>query len=191
MAPVGTAAKDVAAKRILGQTNTKTVGAPPSATGLTGDLAPASIFTVSDYEAVKNQVHLEPNNVGALDLLRLLGDITGMRSSSGPIPNTQQCISVTDTAGSGNPTGDIFVPKNGECWQLVTAEWMTANATNARLRIEDTGNDVAIQISLISGAGVFTEMDSPVMVSHPCKLVYQFVGSSGDNKVGASLVRVR
>ena len=51
---------DFASKAILDQLQTKTVGAPPSSTGLTGDQLPETIFDVNDFDTVKNQVTLQP-----------------------------------------------------------------------------------------------------------------------------------
>ena len=42
--------KDARTKNVLAQTNTKTVSAPPSSTGLTGDQLPAEVFTVDDFD---------------------------------------------------------------------------------------------------------------------------------------------
>ena len=48
--------RDRRTKNVLAQTNTKTVSAPLAATGLVGDQAPADIFSVSDFEVVKNEL---------------------------------------------------------------------------------------------------------------------------------------
>jgi hypothetical protein len=181
---------DRPAEMVFTQLNTKTVGAPESATGLTGDQAPDTIMAVADFDRVRNQINIQKRNKQALEVLNEIGRITGMQSQSGPIPNTQFCTSVTDATGSGNVTGDVYVPEPGTVWQLSAAEWLTKNGSNARLRIYDTSNDVVIQISLISAAGIF-ELNEPIYIGYPCKLVYQVISSSGSNIIGASLVRVR
>ena len=181
---------DKASEMVFTQLNTKRVGAPESGTGLTGDQAPDSIMAVGDFDRIRNQINIQKRNKQALEVLNEIGRITGMQSQSGPIPNTQFCVSVTDATGSGNVTGDVYVPAPGTVYQLVAAEYLTKNASNCRLRIQDTTNDVVIQISLVSSAGIFA-LDEPIFVGHPCKLVYQCISSSGDNIIGASLVRVR
>jgi hypothetical protein len=50
------AEEDAPSKAILDQLQTKTVGAPPSTTGLTGDQLPETIFKVTDFDQVKNQM---------------------------------------------------------------------------------------------------------------------------------------
>ncbi len=181
---------DKPAEMVYNQLNTKTVGAPEASTGLTGDQAPDTIIEVGDFDKIRNQINIQKQNKQALEVLNEIGRITNMQSQSGPIPNTQFCTSVTDSTGSGNVTGDVYVPAPGTVYQLSAAEWLTKNGSNCRLRIYDTSNDVVIQISLISSAGIF-ELNEPIYIGHPCKLVYQVISSSGDNIIGASLVRVR
>ena len=57
------AEQDGPSKAILDQLQTKTVGAPPSTTGLTGDQLPETIFDVADFDTVKNQVTLQLSNL--------------------------------------------------------------------------------------------------------------------------------
>jgi hypothetical protein len=113
-----------------------------------------------------------------------------MQSQAGPIPNTQFVSTVTDTAGSGNVTGTVYQPANGTVWQLCAAELTLKNATNVRLRIGTLENSSRVQISLISSAGIF-ELNEPIFIDYPCFLEYQVIGSSGDNTIACSLVRVR
>ena len=182
--------KDARTKNVLAQTNTKTVSAPPSSTGLTGDQLPAEIFTVDDFDLVKNQVHLEEKNFQLLEALNTMGQISNMQSQSGPIPGTQFVSTVTDTTGSGTLTGTCYQPEAGTVWQLCAAELTLKNATNVRLRIGTLLNSSKVQISLISSAGIF-ELNEPIFIGYPCVLEYQIVGSSGDNTIAFSLVRVR
>ena len=60
------AEEDAASKAILDQLQTKTVGAPPSSTGLTGDQLPNTIFTADNFETIKNQITLQLSNVEVL-----------------------------------------------------------------------------------------------------------------------------
>ena len=190
MAIVDDIRRDRRTTNVLAQTNTKTVSAPDSATGLSTDLAPDNIFTVEDFDLVKNQVHLEEENFQLMEALNTMGQITSMQSQAGPIPNTQLGSTVTDDTGSGTVTGTGYQPANGTVWQLCAAEWTLKNATNARLRIGTLSNSSRVQLSLISAAGIF-ELNEPIFIGYPCFLEYQIVGSSGDNTIAFSLVRVR
>lgn len=181
---------DKPAEMVFTQLNSKTVGPPDSDTGLSTDLAPDTIITVGDFDRVRNQINIQKNNKNALEVLNEIGRITGMQSQSGPIPNTQFVSTVTDSAGTGNPTGTVYQPENGTCWQLCAAELSLKNATNARLRIGTLLNSSRVQISLISSAGIF-ELNEPIFISYPCFLEYQIIGSSGSNTIAFSLVRVR
>ena len=179
-----------AAEMVSTQLNTKTVGPPLSGTGLSTDQAPDTIITADDFDRVRNQINIQKNNKQALEVLNEIGRITGMQSQAGPIPNTQFVSTVTDTAGSGNVTGTVYQPANGTVWQLCAAELTLKNATNVRLRIGTLLNSSKVQISLISSAGIF-ELNDPIFIGYPCFLEYQIIGSSGDNTVACSLVRVR
>ena len=53
------AEEDRPSRIVLDQLNTKTVSAPLSSTGLSGDQLPETIFSVDDFDTVKNQVTLQ------------------------------------------------------------------------------------------------------------------------------------
>ena len=89
---------DAASKAILDQLQTKTVGAPPSSTGLTGDQLPETIFDVDDFETVKNQVTLQLSNLELLNVLNTIGQMTNTQSQSGPIPKTGKVVTLTTTS---------------------------------------------------------------------------------------------
>ena len=178
---------DKQARLILDQLNTKTVGPPLATTGLTGDQAPDTIFTVDDFDKIRNQINLQLSNVEALNLLNTIGQITHTQSN-GPIPNTQFCVATTDTAGTGSPSGDIYAPAYGTVWQIVALEWKTKNANAINFKIEDTTNDVTALIDYKTSTGE-ASLDEPVFVGYPCKLVYTIGTSTGNNEMRASLIR--
>jgi hypothetical protein len=110
------AEEDFASKAILDQLQTKTVGAPPSTTGLTGDQLPQTIFDVADFETVKNQVTLQLSNLELLNVLNTIGQVTNTQSQSGPIPKTSKIVTATATGSSQNVT--FFTPNPGEVWSI-------------------------------------------------------------------------
>lgn len=107
---------DKRTKNVLVQTNTKTVGPPPSSTGLIGDQQPDEVFTVGDFDLVRNQVNLEDKNFQLLEALNTMGQITNMQSQSGPIPGTMKGEVVSLSAGTN---GSFFTPLENEVWQVL------------------------------------------------------------------------
>jgi hypothetical protein len=149
-------------------------------------------ITADNFDSLKGTVFAQGID-GAEDEYRrllLLGLASNQISNSGPIPDTQFCVSVTDTAGSGSPSGNMYVPEAGTVWQLVGLEWKTKNANAINFKIEDTTNDVTTLIDYRSSTGE-ADMSEPIFIGYPCKLIYSVGTSSGDNTMRASLIRVR
>lgn len=142
MAIVDDIRKDRRTKNVLAQTNTKTVSAPPSSTGLVGDQLPAEVFTVEDFDTVKNQVHLEEQNFQLLQALNTIGQITNMQSQSGPIPGTAKIV--TASAAASGLIATVFQPSAGEVWKLIdiTVVWTGNSGTiNASPVLEDADGE--------------------------------------------------
>ena len=121
------AEEDQASKAILEQLQTKTVGAPPSSTGLTGDQLPNTIFSADDFELIKNQITLQLSNVEVLNLLNTIGQITNKQSSSGPIE--VRYVGLNITGANDDPT-IFFQPNLGEIWQLNWGQWQGDGTSN-------------------------------------------------------------
>lgn len=189
------AIRDPSGKAILAQTNTKTVGHPAASTGLVGDAAPAEVFAVTDYDLVKNQVHLEESQVEALRILRLMGDVTGMRSSSGPIPGTQKLDSASgDTSGSKFA---IFRPNAGEVWQLIALEFdMTGGTGNTTVitYLSDGSDTVKLyEVTTASTSLVISDdIDAPIWITYDVYLEGIWARTSGTSGAFSYVVaRVR
>lgn len=192
MAIVDDISRDRRTKNVLAQTNTKTVSAPPASTGLVGDQSPAEIFTVEDFDLVKNQIHLEEKNFQLMEALNVMGQITNMQSQSGPIANTAQVVN-TNISDSG--TNDVFVPGNGEVWQLNAAA-SSAGYTGLSfliLKITDTSNSLSVEISSQTSYNTEFSLNEPIYIGYPCKLIIQSGGSGtgGSTDIAAALIRVR
>ena len=121
------AEEDAASKAILDQLQTKTVGAPPISTGLTGDQLPNTIFTADNFETIKNQITLQLSNVEVLNLLNTIGQITNKQSSSGPIEVRYVSLNISGT--NDNPTM-FFQPDPGQIWQLNWGQWQGDGTSN-------------------------------------------------------------
>jgi len=184
--------KDRRTKNVLAQTNTKTVSAPPASTGLTGDQAPAEIFSVEDFETIKNQVHLEERNFQLLQALNTIGQITNMQSQSGPIPNTAQVVNKNITTSG---TNDVFAPNNGEVWQLSAAASSSGytGLSFLILKITDTTNSLSVEIASQTSYNTEFTLNEPIYIGYPCKLIIQSggTGTGGSTDISAALIRVR
>ena len=188
---------DQASKAILDQLQTKTVGAPPSATGLTGDQLPNTIFSVADFDTVKNQVTLQLSNLELLNVLNTVGQVTNTQSQSGPIPETQENITKT-TTDSNYVT--IKAPKPGEVFQLVGSS--AASTTNpvgnvtTEVDIYDSADDVRVLIIDISSSSTsdypLSETNTPpIYIAHPYTLRFKCEGTFDSAVRNFSVIRVR
>tara|TARA_Y100000401_G_scaffold105110_1_gene97487 strand:- start:403 stop:921 length:519 start_codon:yes stop_codon:yes gene_type:complete len=94
--------------------NTKTLG---------GELR----LDIDTYENIQDVIHLEGVNRKLLELTDLIGRVTNNRSSSGPIPDTQKIVQVTQTSDVG--FYDIFKPDPGEIWKFVGGDLLATGGT--------------------------------------------------------------
>jgi len=186
--------KDRRTKNVLAQTNTKTVSAPPASTGLTGDQSPAEVFTVDDFDIVKNQVHLEEKNFQLLEALNTMGQITNMQSQSGPIPGTVKIVSATVT-GSGLKANLFRPDAKGEVWQLVDASFDlqgSSGGVNLRLYLTDGTDSVISEHESASADGEYTITNaSPIFLTYDVYLQAWSQGTFDDVVWTAVVCRVR
>ncbi len=118
------AAEDQASKRILDQLNTKTVGPPSDATGLTGDQQPETVFKPSDMDLIRNQITLQLSNLEALNVLNTIGNITNTLGDSGPLVagGSIQTATITSTGSSGRQAA-----VTGKAGQVLLVQGMNAS----------------------------------------------------------------
>lgn len=192
------AEEDFAARAILDQLQTKTVGAPPSSTGLTGDQLPETIFDLADFETVKNQVTLQLSNLELLNVLNTIGQITNTQSQSGPIPNTFK-IEVATTSTSGDIIS-AFTPNPGEVWQLVGAIGTSGSGTSGTIFLEvklfDIKNSRRAEImstSTTTGTDIpMTETtQNPIFLDENTRLEVEASGTFTTMEFKIPLIRVR
>jgi hypothetical protein len=189
--------RDPQSRILLDQLNTKTVGAPPTETGLIGDQAPASIFSVNDYDKIKNQINIEADNIEAMNALVTIGMITQKSSLSGPISGTSEIKSSGSMTGT-NVTATIKSPGIGEVWQLMEAEAKGTASDTPRFRLyleNENGDECELgDVTLSGSSGRFDGSKSygPVVFDHNLTLKCQLInGSSTTGTVECALVRVR
>jgi len=191
--------RDSRTKNVLAQTNTKTVSAPPSSTGLTGDSLTQEIFTIDDFETVKNQVHIEEANFQLLEALNIIGQITNQQSQSGPIPGTQQVFespTVTDSTRT-----IAFTPDPGTVWSIMNITCQFTNITSTSglyLYINDLKTSVLQNFFYGSTSSTNFMLDDDgtwddFTISYPCQLQF-LVGDAAnwdDATLQINMVRIR
>jgi len=181
--------RDRRTKNVLAQTNTKTVSVPSPDTGLVGDQTPAEVFSVDDFDLVKNQVHLEEENFQLMEALNVMGQITNMQSQSGPIPGTQKIISVTST------TQGTFVwdrPPAGQVWALLAANVAEDDSSYHNIYISDGTTEVFVaQETSATRYDPFPGL--PLYYTYDNYLAYGIPTSpgGGNNTIVGTVIRVR
>lgn len=205
MAIVDDIRKDPRTKQVLAQTNTKTVSVPPTSTGLTGDLLPNEVFTVNDFDLIRNQVNLEEKNFQLLEALNTIGQITNMQSQSGPIPGTGF---IHVTLNPSSTAQDGFVPPAGTVWQWLGGGASLSGASGTiksytsmycpNSGVNQDGGAASFVIvedsdSSDYGAISYTVPDAPVYVTSNNYLRIQVNGTytSGSSSVKMAYIRVR
>lgn len=183
---------DKRTKTVLDQTNTKTVGPPPSSTGLIGDQLPDTVFAAGDFDLVKNQVNLEANNFQLLESLNTMGQITNMQSQSGPMPGTSKIVTVTDTTGSGSPRVTLLQPDAGQVWLFYGAQTGgSLNANAAQIKLYDGNTTIKIASETASATTFDPVAQGPIYVTNEVYMVMDFVSATGTCNGQAAFVRVR
>ena len=195
MARKADAEADAASKAILDQLQTKTVGAPPSTTGLTGDQLPETIFDVDDFDTVKNQVTLQLSNLELLNVLNTVGQVTNTQSQSGPIPKTGQVTDLQVT-GENDGTYTLLQPGPGEVWEILGGSAKTTNVVTVRYRVqvEDNNNSAIAEIadeSVSANEVIFDPSAFPVYVDENIRLRVAISGTTASSIANVNLLAVR
>jgi hypothetical protein len=188
--------KDSRTRRVLAQTNTKTVSVPSASTGLVGDSQPAEVFTASDFDLVKNQVHIQEENFQLMEALNVMGQLTNMQSQSGPIPGTMKMANTGRIVASTNTT--LFQPDAGQVW-VCSGVQIDASAgsgsVTAVLNYFDGTNEVRIEAASTAGIAEFniTSTAGPLYVSSDVylRITTSSVGAGEECVVNGAFVRVR
>jgi len=156
---------DSASKAILDQLQTKTAGPPPASTGLVGDLTPESVFSVDDYDQVKNQITLQLSNLEVLNVLNTIGQVTNTQSQSGPIQSTLQVRSATipDKAVANRQT--LHRPDPGQVWRCIalSATWALDSNPTFVVQVGDPTGSVVTCIETTVTANSQTTLGEPLL----------------------------
>ena len=166
---------------LFSQWNTKTLGG-------------SSKLGVSDYELITDGVHVEVDNLEALEAKNTVGQATNLQSQSGPIVGTQQIIQTTYT--STGDEADFFKPTEG-IWQIVGGDTVTAGGTGAiNWALKDSDGTLAMVFqTTVNGQEPITEpsvgMKTPVYVSPENWLYANIVTVATSVRASISFIRVR
>tara|TARA_Y100001972_G_scaffold40779_1_gene50401 strand:+ start:1022 stop:1606 length:585 start_codon:yes stop_codon:yes gene_type:complete len=188
------AEEDGPSKAILAQLNTKTVGPPLASTGLVGDQAPETVFSVTDLDRVSNQVTLQLTNLELMNVLNTVGQVTNTQSQSGPIVGTQKIAGASSTGTAVT----VFRPDPGQVWELVAISQTRTNATGSTttaLRLSD-GTDTVMLEEFSDNSGevpLATNEASPIRISYDNFLTIAYSPSANAERINAfaSVIRVR
>ena len=199
MARKADAKDDIQAKQILDQLNTKTVGIPPTSTGLTADLLPETVFDIDDFDRIKNQITLQLANLEALNILNTIGQITNTQSVSGPLPDTSFYVESSVVASGAGNGKDVFKPPKGQVWMvnsISTTENISGNGT-VYVGLKDSVGNVSYFIIDTTSGSPWTPDDEAgkhvYIDSNQTLFNYVFGTFSGTDEVLISynLIRVR
>ena len=133
--------------KLYEQTASKTSGPPLVSTRYqdgTGDAEFTKQITQAEYDRVVNQIYLSEENVELLETVKLLGEVTNRRSSSGPMSGTAKIV-----ASSISTSGDTtipFTPGDGEVWEFqgVDAERAGSGQILYQLYLVDSTNGTEV-----------------------------------------------
>ena len=164
-------------RELFAQWNTKTLGG-------------STKLGVSDYELITDGVHVEVDNLAALEAKNTVGQATNLQSQSGPIPDTQF---VLETDGITNSHKTVYQPDAGQVYQLVAASIISLDgANNVILNIEDATTTTRVQIDTFNGTSNPMELNEPIFISNSAFLTTRTdTASSGNARLATSLIRVR
>ena len=166
-----------------------------------------SQLTSTEIDALKASIFAEGVN-GAEDeyrrllLLQLLSVGVPITASGtinvdvtkGAAMNAAQNVNVSDTTGSGNPSGIMFRPSSGEVYQLQgLAIAGVFNASSVKFQLSD---DSGVDVLLGSGSQADKPVDvstitGPIYLTNDVYLKYFISSASGNCFMRASVIQIR
>ena len=173
-------------RQLFAQWNTKTLGG-------------SSKLGVSDYELITDGVHVEVDNLAALEAKNTVGQATNLQSQSGPIANTAQIIHFDQDTGSSYYT--VFTPGIGEVWQFIGASVGGGSGLSGTLTHEidlydadSTDRLLLIDYGATSSSDypIFeTNTNNPILVGYPLRMRVRSEGTFTSIAYSFGFIRVR
>ncbi len=178
--------------RLFEQTASKTLGGPLVSTRYqdgSGDTEFTQQLSQTEYDTITNPINLSEENIALLEAVRLVGEVTNRRSSSGPIAGTQY---VDDVTGITNSNQDVHRPARGEVYQLIAASIITLDsATSMILNLIDEDGHL-VQIDTFNATSNPMELNEPIYYTYEAWLSCRTSNaSSGNARLAVSGIRVR
>jgi hypothetical protein len=151
-----------------------------------------SQLTRTQFEALESSMKAQGTD-GLEDEYRrlvLLKMASGEFTAS-PVTGEMKNINITDTTGSGNPTGTLFRPNEGETWVVCGIATASLSASRADVLLFD--GTIGVKLGQETSASLMFEPPgiSPVYVTYDVYLQYQFISATGNCTIRCSIMRVR
>ena len=149
-------------------------------------------LTPDQYHRIQDGVHISKENLDALKLSKLVGDVTTTRSNSGPIPGTGQVVETVDTTGSGSPVSTLLEPGPGEAYLISGGTWSTKNASSFYLYVYDGDGSTRTYVDYKTSAGILeVSGPGPLIICYPQTLRALYGSATGNNSTTLAWCRVR
>lgn len=187
---------------ILEQLQTKTVGPPPTTSGLVGDQLPSNIISIADFDLVKNQIFTQVENLEALNALNTISQITNLRGY-GPIVDSGVIDSATITGSGSGGKQKLVTAKKGQVLDIcaMDATWNTSPGASITFGfyVHNDETDVEILMGTTSSSSTNPGLDVNDFLNAPFYLTYPFsirgtvssMGSASSVVMNTYNVRVR
>tara|TARA_B100000212_G_scaffold294917_1_gene237800 strand:+ start:358 stop:882 length:525 start_codon:yes stop_codon:yes gene_type:complete len=151
-----------------------------------------SQLTFNEFDALEESIKSQgtdglEDEYRRLVLLKLAaGELT-----SPAVTGTMKNLNITDTTGTGNPTGVLFRPNKGEVWQVCGISTGTLNASRADVLLWD--GTVGVKLGQETSASLMFEPPgiTPVYITYDVRLQYQFISATGNCTIRCSVIRIR
>jgi len=164
----------------------------------TKTLGGSNKLSVSDYELITDRIHVDVENLKAMELKNTVGQATNLQSQSGPIPGTSEVLTAsTDTSG------ERVVAKQageGEVWQMMGAVSTSGTGLSGTVYIEVLIRDrntskqsEIISTSTTSGTLVpATEItQNPIFIDENTEILVEATGTFTLMEFALPFIRVR
>ena len=177
---------------VFDQTASKTLGSPQTDTSfIQADDSRVTTKQISqdEFDNIVSEIYMTETNLELLQTVKLLGEISNRRSSSGPMAGTQF---VKDVTGITNSQEEVHRPRQGEVWQLIAASITTLDGAASMILnlIDAVGN--LVQIDTFNATSNPMELNEPIYYTYDAYLsVRTSDASSGNARLAVSSIRVR
>ncbi len=184
------AEEDAPSKAILDQLQTKTVGPPPTSTGLIGDQKPETVFSVNDFDQVSKQVTLQLSNLELLNVLNTVGQVTNTQSQSGVIVGGGEIQTGSITGAGSSGRQPLLTGKSGQVFLLQAANASCSTSPGATITygffLEQISTGTAFLIGTLSSSSTDVALTSDEIFRTPTYVDEDFKISVSASTLGSA-----